>query len=46
MSPNLLDDQYDTLEPPAGDEYAIGCDIADSPAAIVSSVLARLPERT
>lgn len=38
MCPTLLDDQYDTLEPPAGDKYAIGCDIADSPAAIVSAL--------
>ncbi|HME37933.1 MAG TPA: gluconokinase [Steroidobacteraceae bacterium] len=43
MSPALLDSQFDALELPGLDELVISADIAQSPARIVASVLARLP---
>jgi gluconokinase len=43
MPPALLDSQFDALEVPDADEHTISCDIAQSPATIVASVIARLP---
>jgi gluconate kinase len=37
----MLDSQLDTLEPPARDERALVCDIAQSPDAIVDALVSR-----
>jgi gluconokinase len=42
MPPKLLDSQFETLEEPEADEGAVQCDIALSPAAIVSSIVAQI----
>jgi gluconokinase len=44
MSPALLDSQFDALEMPDADERVISCDVAQNPATIVASVIARLPD--
>jgi gluconokinase len=44
MSPALLDSQFDALEMPGTDEQVISCDVAQNPATIVASVIARLPD--
>jgi gluconokinase len=43
MPASLLDSQLATLEIPTADERALTCHIAEGPAAIVDSVLQRLP---
>jgi gluconokinase len=43
MSPALLASQFDALEMPDADEHVISCDVAQSPATIAASVIARLP---
>jgi gluconokinase len=43
MSPALLDSQFDALEMPDADEHVMSCDVAQSPATIVASVIARMP---
>ena len=42
MPTALLDSQFDALEAPGVDEPVISCDIAQSPADIVRSILARI----
>jgi gluconokinase len=42
MPPALLDSQFDALEAPGVDERVISCDIAQSPADIVASIIARM----
>lgn len=45
MPPTLLRSQLETLEPPTADEHPVAADVAETPDAIVASVLARLEDR-
>jgi gluconokinase len=46
MPPSLLDSQFSTLELPQSDELAVTVDIDQTPAAIITKLVARCAKET